>query len=149
MYPHSQSSLAKRATSPPMAPTPSLSPIPSHMRFGVTPTPQAQPMSTSAAPLTLNLPLSISKPNYNVVIASLSVSMSLQPLLSPTLWTTFLTFHPTPLAPEQVTKDDLGDFDPLKLIVALKSDWMDGILLECGDLLHHDFAVCNKFCKIS
>ena len=56
MYPHSQSSLAKRATSTPMAlalsPTPALSPIPSHMRFGVPPTPQAQPMSTGAAPCT-------------------------------------------------------------------------------------------------
>ena len=80
MYPHSQSSLAKRAPSPPMAtapsPTPARSPIPLHMRFGVTPTPRPQSMSTGAAPLTPNLPLSISKPNSNVVIPSSSVSMS-------------------------------------------------------------------------
>ena len=59
--------------------------------------------------------------------------MSLQPPLSLTLWTTFLTFHPTPLAPEQVTKNDWGDFDPLKEIAALESDWINCILLECDD----------------
>ena len=80
IYPHSQSS-ANRATSPPMAPalsrTPVFTPIRSHMRFGVTPTPQPQPTSTStgSAPLTPNLPFSISKPNY-VVIPSSSVSLT-------------------------------------------------------------------------
>ena len=41
-------------------------------------------------PLPLNLPPSISKPNYNVVIASSSISMAVQPPLSPTYWTTSL-----------------------------------------------------------
>ena len=75
--------------------------------FGVTPTPQPQPMSTGAAPLTLNLPLSISRPNYNAAIASSSVFMTPSiPSTSfcPTLWTTSLAFHPTPLAPKQVTR---------------------------------------------
>ena len=80
---------------------------PTAYAFGVTLTPQPQPMSTGAAPLTLNLPLSISKPDYNVVIAPSSVSMT-PPIPStsfcPTVWTTSLTFHPTPLAPKQVTK---------------------------------------------
>ena len=139
---HNPPSQNERLHAPPMAPvlspTPSLSPIPWYMRFGVTPTPtptptpQPQPMSTVAVPLTLNLPLPISKPNYNVVIAWSSVSMSLQPPMSPTLWTTSLTFHSTPLAPEQDTKNTCGHFDPLKKIAALESDWMDCILLECG-----------------
>jgi SCY1-like protein 2 len=78
--PQSQPSLAKRATSPPMAPTlsptPALSPIPSHVRFGLTSTPQPQPISTSAAPLTPQPPPPISKPNYNVVIPSSGVFMT-------------------------------------------------------------------------
>ena len=43
-----------------------------------------------------------------------------------------LAWNPTPLAPKQVTKNDWGEFDPLKQIAALKSGWMDCILLECG-----------------
>ena len=95
IYPHSQSSFANRATSSPMAPA--FSPIPSHMRFGVTPTPQAQPMSMGAAPLTSNLPLSTSKPNYNVAFASSSVSMtpSIPSTSCPTVWTTSLASHPS------------------------------------------------------
>ena len=102
--------------------------MPSHMRFGVTPHLNLSRCRQVLPPL----PLSISKPNYNVIIASSSVSVSLQPLSVSNLWTTSLTFHPTPLAPEQVTKNDWGDFDPLKQIAALKGDWMDCILLECG-----------------
>ena len=48
--------------------------------------------------------------------------MSLQPPLFPTFWTTSLTFHPTLLAPEQITKYDWGDFNPLNQIAALKGD---------------------------
>lgn len=156
IQPQSQSSLAKRATSPPMAPTlsptPALSPIPSHVRFGSTSTPQPRPIPTSAAPLTPNLPAPISKPNYNVVIPSSGVSMtpstpaipvqppSLQTFrqpLSPSMPQSFsqpiqplvaqmsgnimapsvpapLAWNPTPLAPKKITKNDWGDFDPLK-----------------------------------
>jgi hypothetical protein len=60
---------------PALSPTPALSPIPSHMRFGVTPTPHPQPMSTGTSPLTPNLPRPISKPNYNVAIPSSSVAL--------------------------------------------------------------------------
>ena len=108
---------------------------PTAYAFGVTPTPQPQPKSTGTAPHTLNLPRSISKPHYNVVIASSSVSMTPSiPSTSfcPTLWTTSLTFHPTQLTPKQVTKTDWRDLEPLKRLAALKSDWMDCILLECG-----------------
>ena len=46
----------------------------------------------------------------------------------PTVWTAPLTFHPTPLALKQVTKNDWGDLE----IAVLKNDWVDCILLECG-----------------
>ena len=155
IYPYPPSSSTNRATSPPMAPalspTPEYTPIPSHMRFGVTPTPQPQPMSPGAAPLTPNLPFSISKPNYNVVIPSSSISMTpsiptipvqppvqpfgqplpppiprpasqpMQPLVARMNGNIMapstpppLAWSPTPLAPRQVTKNDWGDFDPLK-----------------------------------
>jgi hypothetical protein len=61
---------------PTLSPTPALSPIPSHVRFGIPSTPQPQSISTSGAPLTSNLPPLISKPNYNVVIQSSSASMT-------------------------------------------------------------------------
>ena len=153
IQPQAQPSLAKRAISPPMAPTlsptPALSPIPSHVRFGSMSNPQPQSTFTGSAPLTPYLPPPISKPNYSVVIPSSSVSMtpaipaqppSLQPYgqpLSPSiprpgsqpiqpLVTQMnrnimapsapapLAWNPTPLAPKKITKDDWGDFDPLK-----------------------------------
>ena len=154
----SQSSLAKREISSPMAPTfsstPALSPIPSHVRFGSTSTPQPWSTPASAAPLTPNPPPPISKPNYNISIPSSGVSMtpsipafpaqppSLQPYgqpLSPSIprprptsqpiqplvaqmsgnimapsTPAPLAWNPTPLAPKKITKDDWGDFDPLK-----------------------------------
>jgi len=153
MQAQAQPSLARRAISPPMAPTlsptPVHSPIPSHVRFGLTSAPQPQSISASTAPLTPNLPPPISKPNYNVLIPSSSVSMtpaipaqppSLQPFgqpLSPSIPRPVsqpiqplvarmngnimapsspppLAWNPTPLAPKKITKNDWGDFDPLK-----------------------------------
>ncbi len=152
----SQTSLAKRAISPPMVPnlssTPAFSPIPSHVRYGSTSTPQPWSISASAAPLSPNLPPPISKPNYNIPISSSSVSMtpaipaipaqppSLQPfgqpfspsfrrpapppiqplvaqmsgnIMAPSAPAP-LAWNPTPLAPKKITKNDWGDFDPLK-----------------------------------
>ena len=119
---------------PALSPTPRLSPIPPHMRLESHQHLNLSRCQQVLPPLTLNLPLSISKPNYYVVIASSSVSMTPYiPSTSfcPTLWTTSLTFHPTPLAPKQVTKTDWGDLEPLKQLAALKSDWMGCILLDC------------------
>ena len=151
----SQPSPAKREFSSPMGPTlsstPALSPIPSHVRFGSTSTPQPWSIPASAAPLTPNPPPPISKPNYNISIPSSGVSMtpaipaqrlSLQPFgqpLSPSIprprptsqpiqplvpqmsgnimapsTPAPLAWNPTPLAPKKITKDDWGDFDPLK-----------------------------------
>ena len=149
VQPQFQPSFAKRAISPPMASTLSPTPAPSHVRYGSASTPQPQPISTSAVPLTPNLPPPISKPNYNVVFPSSGVSMtpsipsqarSLQPFgqpLSPSIPRPVsqpiqplvaqikgnimapsapapLAWNPTPLAPKKITKNDWGDFDPLK-----------------------------------
>jgi SCY1-like protein 2 len=154
IQPLSHSSLAKRATSPPLASTLSpalgLSPIPTHMRLGTTPTIQSPPISTNVAPITPYQPPQISKPNYHVVIPSSSAPMTpsipaipTQPLqtvgqsLSPSVLRPAsqpvqplvaqmngnimapsalapLAWNPNPLAPKKITKNDWGDFDPLK-----------------------------------
>ena len=96
VYPHFQCFLAKRATSPhgsgTVTHTRTFSNPIVYAFWSHTNTSTPTDVDRSCLP-TLNPPLSISKPNYNIVIASSSVSIVYP--VCPTLRITSLTFHPS------------------------------------------------------
>lgn len=126
---------------PNLSSTPALSPIPSHVRFGSTSTPLAPNPPPPPPPISKpNYNISISSSGVSMSPAIPAQPPSLQPFgqpLSPSIprpapppiqplvaqmsgnimapsTPAPLAWNPTPLAPKKITKNDWGDFDPLK-----------------------------------